>query len=305
MVTFFIFLIRNILFAQKGRCVTLSQVVKIGVVKVGCIGTAPLIEFLLDERAERTDIDIRVAGSGAKLGPKQCREAATSIIKQNPDLALLIGPAQQAPGPAEARRLLAEAHIPTIVISDSPTKKIAKELEAAGFGYVIITADSMIGARREFLDPTEMALYNSDVIRVLAATGVFNLLINELEAVIQSLKGGKKPSLPHIIVDKKTAVEAAGFKNPYARAKAVAAYEIASRVAVLNTEACFKIEEWTEYVPLTAAGHEMMRTAAKLADEARELEKAGDTVLRRPHSKDGSLGEKRALLEKPKKTGKS
>ncbi len=281
------------------------KVVKIGVVKAGCIGTLPLMEFLLDERAERTDIDVKVAGSGAKLGPKQCREAANSIIKQEPDLALLIGPAQQAPGPAEARRLLTEAHVPTIVISDSPTKKIAKELEAAGFGYAIITADSMIGARREFLDPTEMALYNSDVILVLAATGVFNLLINELETVIQALKNGKKPSLPHVIVDEEKAVEAAGFKNPYARAKAVAAYEIASHVAALNTKACFKTEEWTEYVPLTAAGHEMMRTAAKLADEARELEKSGDAVLRKPHSKDGSLGEKRALMEKPKKSGET
>jgi len=282
-----------------------SQIIKIGVIKAGCIGTLPLLEFLLDERAERTDIDVSVAGSGAKLGPKQCRESASLIIKQKPDLALLIGPAQQAPGPAEARRLLAEAHIPTMVISDSPTKKIAKELESAGFGYFIITADSMIGARREFLDPTEMALYNSDAIRVLAATGAFNLLINQLEAVIQSLKGGKKPSLPHVIVDKETAVEAAGYKNPYAQAKALAAYEIASRVAALNTAACFKIEEWTRYVPLTAAGHEMMRTAAKLADEARELEKSEDTVLRKPHSKNGSLGEKRALIKKPKKTEKS
>ncbi len=28
----------------------------------------------------------------------------------------------------------------------------------------------MIGARREFLDPTEMASFNSDVIKVLSAT---------------------------------------------------------------------------------------------------------------------------------------
>lgn len=283
----------------------MSQIVKIGVIKVGCVGTLPLIEFLLDERAERTDIDVKVAGSGAKLGAKQCQEAARWIIEQKPDLAILIGPAQHAPGPASVRKLLAEAHIPTIIVSDCPAKKIAKELEDAGFGYVIVTADSMIGARREFLDPTEMALYNSDVIRVLAATGVFNLLISEFEAVIQSLKSGKKPSLPRIIVDKETAVEAAGFKNPYAQAKAMAAYEIASCVAVLTTEACFKTEEWTRYVPLAAAGHEMMRTAAKLADEARELEKLGDTVLRKPHSKDGSLSEKRALIEKPKKTEKS
>jgi methylenetetrahydromethanopterin dehydrogenase len=297
----FLYFLQEMVSTPKLETDEMPRVIKIGVIKVGCIGTIPLIEFLLDERAERTDIDVRVAGTGAKLGSEQCLEAASSIIKQTSDLVLLIGPAQQAPGPMEARRLLAEAKIPTIVISDSPTKKIVKDLEASGFGYVIITADSMIGARREFLDPAEMALYNSDVIRVLAATGVFNLLINELEAIIQSLKCGKKPSLPHTIVDKEKAVEASGFRNPYARAKAVAAYEIASCVAELNARACFKTQEWTEYVPLTAAGHEMMRTAAKLADEARELEKSGDTVMRKPHSKDGSLGVKRALIEKPKK----
>ena len=43
------------------------KVVKVGFVKVGNIGSAPLLEFLLDERAERQDIDVRVVSSGAKL----------------------------------------------------------------------------------------------------------------------------------------------------------------------------------------------------------------------------------------------
>jgi methylenetetrahydromethanopterin dehydrogenase len=42
-----------------------------------------------------------------------------------------------------------------------------------------------------------------------------------------------------------------------------------------------------------------MRAAAKLADEARELEKANDSVLRKPHAKDGRLLTKTKLLEKP------
>jgi len=279
----------------------MSQIIKVGVVKAGCIGTLPLIEFLLDERAERTDIDVRVTGSGAKLGLEQCREATDRMIKQKPNLMLLIGPAQQTQGPAEARKMLAKAGIPTIVISDGPTKKFVKELEEAGLGYIIVEADSMIGARREFLDPAEMALYNTDVIRVLAVTGVLNVIVKEVDMVIESLKRGEAPNLPRIIVDKEKAVEAAGFKNSYARAKAMAAHEISRHVAELNVEACFKVEEWTKYVPLTAAGHEMMRTAAKLADEAREIEKSGDSVLRKPHHKDGSIGEKRALIEKPKK----
>lgn len=44
----------------------MSKTVKIGILKVGCIGSAPLLEFLLDERAERRDIAVRVVGSGAK-----------------------------------------------------------------------------------------------------------------------------------------------------------------------------------------------------------------------------------------------
>lgn len=279
----------------------MSQVVKIGVLKAGCIGTLPLLEFLLDERAEREDIDVRVVGSGAKLGSGQCRKIARLMIQQKPNLAILIGPAQQTPGPVEARRMLKEAGIPTVVISDGPTRKIAGELEEAGLGYVIVPADSMIGARRELLDPTEMALYNSDVLRVLAATGVFRVVVKELDGVIQALKRGKKPALPRVVIDKEMAVEAAGFKNPYAKAKAMAAHEISRHVAELNVEGCFRVKEWTRYVPLTAAGHEMMRAAARLADEARELEKSGDSVLRRPHFKGGILGEKRALMEKPKK----
>jgi len=279
----------------------MSQIIKVGVVKVGCIGTLPLIEFVLDERAERTDIDVRVAGSGAKLGLEQSREVTGQIIKQKPDFVLLIGPAQQTQGPSEARRMLAKAGIPTVVISDGPTKKLVKEFEEAGLGYIVVEADSMIGARREFLDPAEMALYNSDVIKVLAVTGVLNVIVKEVDMVIQSLEKGETPNLPRIIVGKEKAVEAAGFKNPYARAKAMAAHEISRHVAELNVEACFKVEEWTKYVPLAAAGHEMMRTAAKLADEAREIEKSGDSVLRKPHHKDGSIGEKRALIEKPKK----
>lgn len=277
----------------------MSQVIKIGVLKVGCIGTLPLVEFLLDERAERTDIDVRVVGSGAKLGIFQCRDVTKLIIQQKPDLILLIGPAQTTGGPTEARKMLAEANIPLVIISDSPANRIRKELEESGFGYIIVDADSMIGARREFLDSTEMALYNADVITVLAITGVFKVVSESIDNIIGSLKRGEKPTLPHIRINKEIAVKAAGFKNPYAKAKAMAAYEIARRVTELNMEGCFKVNEKERYVPIIAAGHEMMREAAKLADEARELEKSNDSILRKPHYKNGSLGTKSALLEKP------
>ena len=37
-----------------------AGVVKVGVVKLGCVGTAPLLEYLLDERADRNDVDVRI-----------------------------------------------------------------------------------------------------------------------------------------------------------------------------------------------------------------------------------------------------
>jgi methylenetetrahydromethanopterin dehydrogenase len=280
----------------------MTEVVKIGFLKLGCIGTLPLIEFLLDERAERTDIDVRVAGSGAKLGPKQCTDAAKQLLEQKPNLVILIGPAQATPGPTEARKMITTAKIPAIVISDSPTKKVAKELEETGFGYIIVEADSMIGARREFLDPTEMAVYNSDILKVLAETGAFSIVVETIDKTIELLKLGKKPELPRTVIDGAKAVEAAGFSNSYAKAKALASYETACQVSKLTTEACFKVQDPNVYVPMVAAAHEMMRAAARLADEAREIEKSNDMVQRKPHFKDGTSGTKKALMEKLRKS---
>jgi methylenetetrahydromethanopterin dehydrogenase len=42
----------------------------------------------------------------------------------------------------------------------------------------------------------------------------------------------------------------------------------------------------------------MMRVAAALCDEARELEKAGDCILRQAHKKDGTLVRKTKLVAK-------
>ena len=53
------------------------------------------------------------------------------------------------------------------------------------------------------------------------------------------------------------------------------------------------------YMPVVGSAHELMRMAAKLADEAREMEKATDSVIRRPHAKDGKILEKREFLAKP------
>ena len=277
------------------------MVVKVGFAKVGNIATAPLIEFLLDERADRNDIDVRVVSSGAKMGVEQAEEVAKKLLEFKPDFAVVTSPNATLPGPKRLRELLAEGGIPVIVVSDAPAKKIVKKLQEAGFGYIIVTADAMIGARREFLDPVEMALFNADLIKVLAVTGVFNIVQVELDRVIDAFKNGEKPTLPRIVIDKDKAVEAANFSNPYAKAKAMASFEIARRVADLTVEGCFMVKEWERYTLLVAAAHEMMKTAAKLADEARELEKATDNVYRCPHSRAGLILSKRKLIEKPAK----
>ena len=88
------------------------------------------------------------------------------------------------------------------------------------------------------------------------------------------------------------------FTNNYALAKARAAHEIAMAVAGQNVKGCFMTKEWEKYIPIVASAHEMMRVAAVLCDEAREIEKAGDSVKRQSHKKDGALVCKNKLVAK-------
>jgi len=282
--------------------VSVSGVVKVGFVKMGNIGSAPLLEFLLDERADRQDVRVRVVSSGAKMTPEEASEMASKILDFKPNFALVVSPNASLPGPMKARSILKESRIPTIVVSDGPARKSVRQFEEEGFGYLIVDADSMIGARREFLDPTEMALFNADLIKVLSITGVFNLLCLELDKLIATCHKGDELTLPRIVVDKEKATEAAGFENQYARVKAMAAYEIARHVANLTVEGCFMVKEWERYTRLVAAGHEMMRASAKLADEAREIEKSEDKLRRTPHHDDGTVLFKTKLIEKPKRS---
>jgi len=275
--------------------------VKVGFVKLGNIGSAPLLEMLLDERADREDIDVRVVSSGAKLTPEQAGEVAEKLLEFKPSVVVVSSPNATLPGPSKVREITANAGIPTIVVSDAPTKKISKALAEKGFGFIIVEGDAMIGARREFLDPAEMAIFNADIVKALAITGVFNILFTEIDKVIDAFKGGRKPALPQIVVDKETAVNAAEFQNPYARAKAMAAYEILRKVADLDVEGCFVVKEREKYIPIVAAAHEMLAAACKLAGEAREMEKNLDSLARKPHHKDGSRLVKRKLMEKPEK----
>ncbi len=270
--------------------------VKVGVFKMGAIGTAILLEYLLDERADRGDLDVRVITTGAKMREDEAK-VAEKLKEFNPDLILVVTPNASLPGPRIAREAFEGK--PVIVISDAPAKKVKDELEEKGFGYILVTADSMIGARREFLDPTEMALFNSYVLNVLASTGAFRVVQEEIDKVIAQIKDGKKPGLPRVIVTAQRAVEAGRFSNPYAKAKAMASYYIAEKVADINVKACFVEKDAEKYIPMVCSAHEMMRIASKLADEAREIEKSNDGVFRSPHARDGRVLSKTKLMEKP------
>lgn len=274
------------------------QVVKVGFVKLGNIGASRIVDLLLDERADREDIDVRVLGTGAKMTPANAADTSR-LMEWDPDVVVIISPNAALPGPKKAREIVKEKGKPCIVISDGPAKKAVDELSEEGFGYIIIPGDPMIGARREFLDPVEMSLFNADVLSVLSITGVARLMQEEIDAVIEAIKKGGEVKLPQIIATAEKAVERAKFSNPYARAKAIAAYNMVERVADMDSKGCFVMKNPEQYVPMVAAAHELLREAAKFAIEAREMEKQADSLARAPHSRTGEIMKKEKLMEKP------
>lgn len=273
--------------------------VKIGVVKCGNIGTAPLFELLLDELADREDITTKTVTTGAKMLAEGVENALTKMFDFNPDLSVFISPNPAVQGPRRAREILSEKNVPCIFISDAPGKRLREEFEKLGFGYIIVMGDPLIGARKEFLDPTEMAIFNSNIIKVLAITGVYKIILQEVDKVIHELKENIVPRLPRLIIDVEDIRDKSDFKNPYAKAKAMAAYELTKKIAEINTKACFIEREREKYIPLVACAHEIAQIAAKLAEEAREIEKYSDILTRRPHSKSGKPKIKERLMEKP------
>jgi len=272
---------------------------KIGVFKCGNIASSPLFELLLDELADRQDIKTRTVTTGSKMSAEDVEEALPKILEFDPDLLILISPNPSIPGPTKVREKFANSGLPSLVISDAPAKRIKVELEKQGLGYIIITGDPLIGARREFLDPIEMAVFNSNIIKVLAITGVYRIIHQEIDKLVYALKTGLTPALPKLIVDVNCIRDNSDFKNPYAKAKAMAAYELTEKIAEINIQACFVEKESDKYVPLVTCAHEIAQTAARLAEEAREIEKYNDTLVRKPHGKDGKAKIKTKLMAPP------
>jgi len=271
---------------------------KIGFVKMGNIASSLAVDLALDEIAERTDIEMRILSSGPKMTTKEA-EASADLKVWSPELVIIIGPNAATPGQTAVRDLY--KGMPTIVISDGPTKKEARDVIAGdGFGYIILPMDPLIGAKREFLDPAEMALFNSDALKVLSICGAVRMVQEEIDKAISGIaKGDIK--LPQILATPEKCAEFMEFTNPYAKAKAIGALYMAQTVAAIDALACFKLKELEPIALAAAAGHEVMRAAARLADESRELEKAGDSVSRKPHARSGESMRKIGLLEKPVK----
>ena len=259
-----------------------EKILKIGILKNGTIGASLLLAFLMDERAESKRIDVIEVSSGAKMNPpEKCVKTMEKLLEVKPELIIMSSPNAALPGPKKVREMA--GGIPTVIISDSPAKKAIDEIKEKNMGYILVGCDSMIGARRPFLDPIEMSIFNADLLKVLAITGSLRLIADELNKVIMDMLDGKAPVLPQIIIDANNATEAAGFSNPYARAKAIAAFELAASVSKITAKACFVLKERDEYMPLLAAAHEMMSYSANMCMDAREMEKSNDTVIRKPH----------------------
>jgi len=276
-----------------------SQSARVGIFKCGNIGTAPLVELIIDELADREDVVVRTVTSGSKMSPEDVEETLPKIFDFNPDMVVAVFPNAAAPGPRRAIEILSEAGIPSTVISDGPSKRARKEVEAKGLGYIVVMGDPLIGARKEFLDPTEMAIFNSNVIKVLAVAGVYRMIYQEADRMICAIKMGGTPVAPRLVIDTDTIRDSSDFKNPYAMAKAMAAYELGKTIANIDARACFVEKEREKYLPLVASAHEIAQVAAKLAEEAREMEKESDTLVRRPHSKSGEPQIKTLLRTPP------
>lgn len=278
-----------------------DKILNIGILKNGTIGSSLLLAFLIDERAEATRIKVREVTSGAKMNPvEECEDTMKKLLEFKPELILMSSPNAALKGPKRAREMAQSAGIPTIIISDAPAKKAIEEIVEKNMGYLLVNCDSMIGARRPFLDPVEMSIYNADLLKVLAITGALQVIAEELNKVIMDMLEGRTPTLPRITINATTALKGAKFSNPYAEAKVIAAFELASSVSKVTGKACFKLKDREEYMPLLAAAHEMMRTAAIMCDEAREIEKSNDTVIRRPHHAKQHMLTKINLHEKEK-----
>jgi methylenetetrahydromethanopterin dehydrogenase len=267
---------------------SLITMVKITFVKIGNITLTTLIDIMLDERASRADIEATVISSSTKMKPSAAERIFPLIDQVETDLMVMISPNANDKGPQSVIDRYKEKY-PLIVVSDGGDKEVRAKWKEEGVGYIIVPFDPMIGAKRDFLDATEMCLFNGYIINAFGACGVFAYINDLLDGVINQLKAGEKPTLPTRNMSAIGVTTWYPFSNEYSRPKALASLTMLQNSANLNVNGCF-IEKDREKALIKVAGaHEMVRQASLLADEVRELEKASNHLIRMPHGKEGEL----------------
>ncbi|MCG3215703.1 MAG: F420-dependent methylenetetrahydromethanopterin dehydrogenase [Candidatus Heimdallarchaeota archaeon] len=274
--------------------------VKITFVKIGNITLTTLIDIMLDERASRTDVESTVISSSTRMKPEAAERLFPLIDQVETDLMVMISPNANDKGPQLVVDKYKEKY-PLIVVSDAADKEVREKWKEEGVGYIIAPFDPMIGAKRDFLDPTEMCLFNGYIITAFSTCGVFAYITDLLDSVIDQLKKGEKSSLPTRNMSSIGVVTSYPFANPYSRPKAMAALNILQDAGKLNVNGCFIEKTRERSIIKVNAAHEMVRQAAKIADEVRELEKTTDHVVRNPHGKDGEILHKKHFFDEAHK----
>ena len=68
------------------------MVVKVGVAKLGNIASGVMAELLLDERADREDMQTFMATSGTKLEPADVDRVVSNLKAYKPDFCIVVSP---------------------------------------------------------------------------------------------------------------------------------------------------------------------------------------------------------------------
>lgn len=271
--------------------------VNVTVVKTGVIASSLFIDILFDERGARDDIRIRAITSGCNMDEEQALDLAENALKLPTDLYIIISPAASMGGPSKLRDKLKGTGKPIIVVTDGD-KKVAEMGKEESWGYIVVKVDPMIGAKKQFLDPQEMVLFNGHVLTVLSAIGLVRAFQKLITPVIEGIKNNSSYELPKIELDAYNITKFAEFSNPYAEGKAIAAGRMMINAAATNRKATWSIKDHDKSMNVCVAGHETVRQAALLAMEALEIEKANNGVFRTVFEKDGKISKKRKLYDK-------
>ena len=274
--------------------------VKITFVKLGNITLTTLIDIMLDERASRTDLEVTVISSSTKMKPEAAERLYPLIDQIDTDLLVLVSPNAKDKGPQAVIEKYKDKY-PVLVVSDNAGKEMREKWKANGVGYIIASFDPMIGAKIDFLDATEMCLFNGYIIETFSSCGVFSYIVKQFDYVIKQLKFSDKLELPTRNLSPIGISQSYPYKNDYSRPKAFAALRMLQDAGKLNINGCWVEKDKERALIKVAAAHEMVRQASIIADEVRELEKACGSLVRTPHTKEGDLYKKMRFFDNAQK----